>query len=130
MLLAKHFLKFPAWKRTIPVMSRFFCGDKGKADNVGCCCQCADQKSLFNIEPAGIATPAPDFKAKAWHDGFKDINLSDYKGKYVVLFFYPLDFTFVCPTEIIEFSKKSPKFRETSNIILLMVRLRGNRLFS
>ena len=52
---------------------------------------------------------------KAWYKGeFKDISLSDYKGKYVLLFFYPADFTFVCPTEIIEFSKKSPEFRKTS----------------
>ena len=35
---------------------------------------------------------------------FKEISLEDYRGKYVVLFFYPLDFTFVCPTEIIAFS--------------------------
>ena len=35
---------------------------------------------------------------------FKEVSLDDYKGKYVVLFFYPLDFTFVCPTEIIAFS--------------------------
>jgi alkyl hydroperoxide reductase subunit AhpC len=35
---------------------------------------------------------------------FKQINFSDYTGKYLVLFFYPLDFTFVCPTEIIAFN--------------------------
>jgi hypothetical protein len=61
---------------------------------------------------ADVQNPAPMFKAKAWHDGFKDIALDSYKGKYVVLFFYPLDFTFVCPTEIIEFSKKAAQFRE------------------
>ena len=37
---------------------------------------------------------------------FKEICLSDYKGKYLVLHFYPLDFTFVCPTEIIAFSDR------------------------
>ncbi|OMJ08981.1 Peroxiredoxin, partial [Smittium culicis] len=48
---------------------------------------------------------APQFTAEAVIDGeFKTVSLSDYKGKYVVLFFYPLDFTFVCPTEIIAFS--------------------------
>ena len=41
---------------------------------------------------------------------FKDISLSDYRGKYVVLFFYPLDFTFVCPTEIIAFSDRADEF--------------------
>lgn len=53
-----------------------------------------------------VTKEAPDFKAKAvMPDGsFKDLSLRDYRGKYVVLFFYPLDFTFVCPTEIIAFS--------------------------
>ncbi|KAK9404330.1 peroxiredoxin-1 [Crotalus adamanteus] len=43
---------------------------------------------------------------------FKDITLSDYRGKYIVLFFYPLDFTFVCPTEIISFSDRSDEFKK------------------
>lgn len=48
---------------------------------------------------AKIGKPAPDFKATAVVDGnFKDLSLKEFKGKYVVLFFYPLDFTFVCPT--------------------------------
>ncbi len=60
-----------------------------------------------------IGQQAPDFAATAVmpdnsvKDGFK---LSDYRGKYVVLFFYPLDFTFVCPTEIIEFNRKLKEF--------------------
>ena len=50
---------------------------------------------------AKIGKPAPAFKATAVIDGnFKEVSLQDYKGKYVVLFFYPLDFTFVCPTGI------------------------------
>jgi peroxiredoxin (alkyl hydroperoxide reductase subunit C) len=59
-----------------------------------------------------VQKKAPDFKATAvLPDGsFKDIKLSDYKGKWVVLFFYPLDFTFVCPTEIIAFSDKIKDF--------------------
>ncbi|XP_076001351.1 peroxiredoxin-2 [Genypterus blacodes] len=61
---------------------------------------------------AKIGKPAPDFKATAVVDGqFKDIQLSDYKGKYVVFFFYPLDFTFVCPTEIVAFSDRAEEFR-------------------
>ncbi|EFC46070.1 predicted protein [Naegleria gruberi] len=61
-----------------------------------------------------IQKPAPQFtKTALMQDGsFKQISLSDYKGKYVVLFFYPLDFTFVCPTEIIAFSEKAAAFRE------------------
>ena len=47
----------------------------------------------------------PDFKLKAYHqDKIKDIKLSDYKGKWVVLLFYPGDFTFICPTELEEAS--------------------------
>lgn len=44
--------------------------------------------------------------------------LSDYKGKYVVLFFYPLDFTFVCPTEIIAFSEAASKFEAINTVLL------------
>lgn len=59
-----------------------------------------------------VTQQAPDFKAQAvMPDGqFKDVSLSDYKGKYVILFFYPLDFTFVCPTEIIAFSDRAAEF--------------------
>ena len=42
----------------------------------------------------------------------KDIKLSDYIGKYVVFFFYPQDFTFVCPTEIIAFSERVEEFKK------------------
>lgn len=58
--------------------------------------------------------PAPEFKSKAVVNGtdFKDIRLSDFKGKYVVLFFYPLDFTFVCPTELHAFQEKYSEFKE------------------
>ena len=50
-----------------------------------------------------IGHPAPQFTAQAVVEGgnFKTVSLSDFKGKWVVLFFYPLDFTFVCPTELI-----------------------------
>jgi peroxiredoxin (alkyl hydroperoxide reductase subunit C) len=60
-----------------------------------------------------IQKAAPDFKAEAVlaNGEFADIKLSDYKGKkYVVLFFYPLDFTFVCPSEIIAFSNRIAEF--------------------
>lgn len=58
-----------------------------------------------------LQKPAPKFKGTAVINGaFKDIALEHYKGKYVVLFFYPLDFTFVCPTEIIAFSDRAEEF--------------------
>ncbi|VDD96576.1 unnamed protein product [Enterobius vermicularis] len=60
-----------------------------------------------------IGAPAPNFTTEGVVDGsFKKISLSDYKGKWVVLFFYPLDFTFVCPTEIIAFSDRIEEFRK------------------
>ncbi len=60
-----------------------------------------------------VQKQAPDFKAQAvMPDGtIKELKLSDYKGKWVALFFYPLDFTFVCPTEIIAFSEKMDEFK-------------------
>lgn len=59
-----------------------------------------------------VTKPAPDFKAQAVlpNGTFKEVSLSGYKGKYVLLFFYPLDFTFVCPTEIIAFSDRAQEF--------------------
>lgn len=61
-----------------------------------------------------VQQKAPDFSAQAvMPDGsFKEVKLSDYKGKKVILFFYPLDFTFVCPTEIINFSDKIDEFEK------------------
>jgi len=62
---------------------------------------------------ARVQKPAPYFEAEAVtpNGEFKKIKLTDYKGKYLVLFFYPLDFTFVCPTEIIAFSDRAAEFR-------------------
>lgn len=59
-----------------------------------------------------VQNEAPDFKAQAvMEDGsVKEIKLSDYRGNHVVLFFYPLDFTFVCPTEIIAMSERIEEF--------------------
>jgi peroxiredoxin (alkyl hydroperoxide reductase subunit C) len=61
-----------------------------------------------------VTREAPDFVSAAVmpDDSFKeDFKLSDYRGKYVILFFYPLDFTFVCPSEIIAFDKKLDEFK-------------------
>ena len=67
-----------------------------------------------------VSKPAPDFKATAvMPDGtFKEVKLEDYKGKYLLLFFYPLDFTFVCPTEIIAFSDKVSEFKDRDTEIM------------
>ncbi|CAH8529621.1 unnamed protein product [Schistosoma guineensis] len=61
---------------------------------------------------AHVQRPAPDFCGTAVVDGqFKEIKLRDYAGKYLVLFFYPLDFTFVCPTELTAFSDRIDEFK-------------------
>ncbi len=66
-----------------------------------------------------VGQQAPDFTATAVVDQeFKTIKLSDYRGKYVVLFFYPLDFTFVCPTEITAFSDRYEEFKKINTEIL------------
>ena len=61
-----------------------------------------------------VTEEAPDFTAQAVmpDNTFSELKLSSYRGKYVVLFFYPLDFTFVCPSEIIAFDKALDKFKE------------------
>ncbi|VTT98191.1 peroxiredoxin-2 : Peroxiredoxin-2 OS=Mus musculus GN=Prdx2 PE=1 SV=3: AhpC-TSA: 1-cysPrx_C [Gemmataceae bacterium] len=70
--------------------------------------------------PAQIQKEAPDFTADAVvGEDFKQIKLSDYRGKkYVVLFFYPLDFTFVCPTEIVAFSDRVKDFHDRGAEVL------------
>jgi alkyl hydroperoxide reductase subunit AhpC len=66
-----------------------------------------------------VGQPAPDFTAQAVVNGqFEPISLSSYRGKNVVLFFWPLDFTFVCPTEIVAFQEALPKFTERNTVVL------------
>lgn len=61
-----------------------------------------------------VKKEAPDFTAKAVVNNkiVDEFKLSGYRGKYVVLFFYPLDFTFVCPTELHAFQEKLPEFEK------------------
>lgn len=75
--------------------------------------------SIFSVSHAAcshgllVGNPAPGFTAKAVVDGnIADFSLSDLQGKYVVLVFYPLDFTFVCPTELQAFQKMSAEFEK------------------
>jgi len=59
-----------------------------------------------------VGKKAPAFKAPAVVKGeIKEVSLDDYKGKWIVLFFYPLDFTFVCPTEITGFADRISEFQ-------------------
>jgi len=60
-----------------------------------------------------VGAMAPDFKAQAFVAGkFQEVSLRDFQGKWVCLFFYPLDFTFVCPTEIRSFAQHEADFKE------------------
>jgi peroxiredoxin (alkyl hydroperoxide reductase subunit C) len=74
----------------------------------------SDSEKRGSILSTLVTQPAPDFSATAVmpDNAFKTISLSDYRGKYVVLFFYPLDFTFVCPSEILGFNSKLEEFRK------------------
>jgi len=61
-----------------------------------------------------VTQEAPDFAAEAVmpDNTFGQIKLSSFRGRYVVLFFYPLDFTFVCPSEILAFNKRLEDFKK------------------
>ncbi|KAF9365855.1 Peroxiredoxin-2 [Mortierella sp. NVP85] len=68
---------------------------------------------------ASVGKKAPAFSATAVVDGeFKPVKLDDYKGQYLVLFFYPLDFTFVCPTEIVAFSEAFERFKALNTAVV------------
>lgn len=70
-------------------------------------------------ETAKVGEPAPSFTLDAVVDKeFKKVSLTDYRGKWVVLFFYPADFTFVCPTEITGFDKAIDRFTELNAQLL------------
>lgn len=67
-----------------------------------------------------VAKEAPDFTAQAVmpDNSIADLTLSSYKGKYVLLFFYPLDFTFVCPSEIVAFDRALKQFAERNTAVI------------
>jgi alkyl hydroperoxide reductase subunit AhpC len=66
-----------------------------------------------------VGDNAPDFVEEAFVNGdFEKVKLSDHRGKWVVLFFYPLDFTFVCPTEIRSFAKHEAEFRRHNAVVI------------
>lgn len=80
-----------------------------------------DNSHKSNNSGTILRKPAPAFKAMAWQkDNFVSLSLDKYRGKWVVLFFYPLDFTFVCPTEIVDFNQAAPEFHKLSKILFLI----------
>jgi len=80
---------------------------------------CSEEKCCCD-QMAWVGETVPDVKIQAlMPDGsFKDMKLSDYRGKWLVLFFYPLDFTFVCPTEIRNFNEKYEEFKKIGAEVL------------
>lgn len=68
-----------------------------------------------------VGDPAPDFTVDAWVRGAHEpqqISLADHRGKWVVLFFYPRDFTFVCPTEIEAFANMQDAFKKLGTVVI------------
>jgi peroxiredoxin (alkyl hydroperoxide reductase subunit C) len=66
-----------------------------------------------------VGRPAPDFELEGYYNGqFRKYKLSDYRKKWVILLFYPLDFTFVCPTEVLNFSAAAEQFSKLNCQIL------------
>lgn len=66
-----------------------------------------------------IGQRAPDFKLQALvNNEFRDVSLEENKGRWTVLFFYPEDFTFICPTEITEFARRKNDFDKLNAVIL------------
>lgn len=66
-----------------------------------------------------VGDQAPNFSLEGYiKDKFKSYSLKDFKGKWLVLFFYPLDFTFVCPTEVTGFNERIDDFKKLSTDIV------------
>ena len=66
-----------------------------------------------------INQKSPEFTTEVFHEGeIKKVSSNDYKGKWVVLFFYPADFTFVCPTELGEFADKYEEIKQLNTEVL------------
>ncbi|XP_066455898.1 peroxiredoxin-4 isoform X1 [Eleutherodactylus coqui] len=73
----------------------------------------------LHLSKAKISKPAPYWEGTAVINGeFKELKITDYKGKYLVFFFYPLDFTFVCPTEIIAFGDRIEEFKSINTEVV------------
>lgn len=91
-------------------MTHTNCHEDSHCGGDDCCGAC---------QSAQVGFKAPKFQLEGYFKGQKNkYSLEDYKGKWVLLFFYPLDFTFVCPTELTELSKRHKEFEELNVQIL------------
>jgi alkyl hydroperoxide reductase subunit AhpC len=67
----------------------------------------------------GVGDQAPDFRLSGvFRDAVGEYTVSAYRGKWLVLFFYPADFTFICPTEVVGFSKLAEEFSKENGVVL------------
>ncbi|GAB9466858.1 Thioredoxin-dependent peroxide reductase [Globisporangium polare] len=121
-----QFAAAPALVQQLQMQSRSFAGGRFSVDD--------DDEDYFGEDEeeddfaiqyppsnARVQGPAPKFTAAAvYNDDITEISLEDYRGKYVVVFFYPKDFTYVCPTEIIAFNDRAAEF-EAINTQLIAV---------
>lgn len=93
-------------------------------DNVDVGDVCCGEKPQKPREPKvhavpGLLTPAPDWSGIAIVESkIRKISLKDYKGKYLILFFYPYDFTFICPTEMIQFNDRIEEFDKLGTFLI------------
>ncbi|PIR06499.1 MAG: peroxiredoxin [Candidatus Komeilibacteria bacterium CG11_big_fil_rev_8_21_14_0_20_36_20] len=94
------------------------CGDD-------CHCKCCNYTGNNNCNyiycnyTPNIGAQTPQFTAEAYHEKqIKKINLADYKGQWIILFFYPADFSFVCPTELGDLADKYDEFKKLNTEIL------------
>jgi hypothetical protein len=82
------------------------------------------ERSFVVSMAISVGQPAPPFTLKSTKDATgpgdlgKEVSLSDYKGKWLIFFFYPLDFTFVCPTEILALSDRLDDFKRLGAEVL------------
>lgn len=74
-------------------------------------------QDTLRVAQVGQSAPAFSLEGYAPNGVFQNYTLADQRGKWVVLFFYPLDFTFVCPTEITEFSARLPEFTKLNAVV-------------
>ncbi|VDN42842.1 unnamed protein product, partial [Gongylonema pulchrum] len=83
---------------------------------------CSSSVALAGVRPLGPKSRVPDFSVSLGtavvNGEFKTISAKDYKGKWLIVFFYPLDFTFVCPTEITAFSDRADEFRKLNTELI------------
>lgn len=89
------------------------CCDKNGTERCGC------DESFTEARFVAIGERIPDFGGETYQEqAFKKINLSDYKGRWLVLFFYPADFTFICPTELEDLADNYATFQELNTEIV------------